>query len=259
MDYPFAHVLAHPLARRVFENQLPQVSAALPEFFRVLGIAHQSIAQRNMYGQPQGIRHDLGIDTALKLLLMAGIQDGVMHAKQAPSEVIDTLRKLVLQWYALGHSLSSCVFFGYYFYTLQNQSGYVVKDTLQQLSVVTGASGLGVEHPDVAALLAPTHSQRWYRASQGLGDKLRGIFIAEADFTRTDLPQPSYHIHFKQTQQFDLRAPLWVPADAVETQQVQHNKVIVSCPRCGQKCRCAMHPHIEITCPSCQQHWRQRT
>ena len=151
------------------------------------------------------------------------------------------------------------MFFGYYFYTLQNQSGYVVKDTLQQLSVVTGASGLGVEHPDVAALLAPTHSQRWYRASQGLGDKLRGIFIAEGDFTRTDLPQPSYHIHFKQTQQFDLRAPLWVPADTVETQQVQHNKVIVSCPRCGQKCRCAMHPHIEITCPSCQQHWRQRT
>jgi hypothetical protein len=259
MDYPFANTLAKPNAAGVFKKKLPHIEAALPEFFRVLAIANQSIAQRNMFGMPQGIRQDLGVDTALKLLLVACFQDRLINAQHTPTAVADVLRKLVLQWYALGNALQSCLFFGYYFYTLQSQALYVIQDLLQQIGVLVDPDQAVTQDADVLNLLAPTHSNRWYTSSRGVGDKLFAIIIPTQDATRTDLPRPGYLIHFKKTGAFDLRAPLFVPLTDVEEPTLQNNKIIARCPRCSQKCRGTVFDHIEITCPACQQHWKQWT
>ncbi len=259
MDYPFANTLAKPNAGLLFKKKMPHVEATLPEFFRVLAIANQSIAQRNIFGMPQGIRQDLGVDTALKLLLVACFQDRLINGQHTPVAVADVLRKLVLQWYTLGHSLQSCLFFGYYFYTLQSQALYVVKDLMQQMGVVVDPDQAVTQDADVLNLLAPTHSNRWYTANRGIGDKLFAITIQPQDYTRTDLPRPGYHIHFKKTGAIDLRAPLFVPVTDVEEPVVQNGKIITACPRCSQKCRGTVFDHIEITCPTCGQHWKQWT
>jgi len=259
MDYPFANTLAKPDSRLIFKNKLPHIDAAMPEFFRVMAIANQSISQRNMFGNPQGIRHDLGVDTALKLLLVACYQDRLLHGKHSPLAVAEVLRKLVLQWYALGHSLQSCLFFGYYFYALQSQALYVLKDISQQISLLVDPEQALTQDPQVQSLLAPTHSNRWYTSSHGVGDKLFAILIQPQDATRTDLPRPGYHIHFKKSWAFDLRAPLFLPLAEVEEPLIQNNKIITSCPRCAQKCRGTAFDHLEITCPACQQHWKQWT
>jgi hypothetical protein len=259
MDYPFANTIAKPNSGLVFKKKLPHVEAAMPEFFRVLAIANQSIAQRNMFGMPQGIRQDLGVDTALKLLLVACFQDRLVNGQCTPLVIAEVLRKLVLQWYALGHSLQSCLFFGYYFYCLQSQALYAIKDLTQNIGVLVNPDQAITQDTEVMNLLASTHSNRWYTSSHGIGDKLFAILIDPQDATRTDLPRPGYQIHFKKTSAFDLRAPLFVPLTDVEEPVVQNNKIITSCPRCAQKCRGTMFDHIEITCPVCHQHWKQWT
>jgi hypothetical protein len=108
-------------------------------------------------------------------------------------------------------------------------------------------------------LLAPTHSNRWYTCSRGIGDKMFAIIIQPQDTTRTDLPRPGYQIHFKKTGAIDLRAPLFVPVTDVQDSVVQNSKIITSCPRCSQKCRGTVFDHIEITCPECGQQWKQWT
>jgi len=35
--------------------------------------------------------------------------------------------------------------------------------------------------------------------------------------------------------------------------------VIVSCPKCAQKCRGNLFKHIEMTCPTCKTSWTQFT
>lgn len=259
MDYPFANTTAKTNSAQLFKRKLPHVEAAMPEFFRVLAIANQSIAQRNMFGMPQGIRQDLGVDTALKLLLVACFQDRLINGQSTPMAIAEVLRKLVLQWYALGHALQSCLFFGYYFYTLQSQALYVIKDLAQNIGVLESPEQEITQDAEVMNLLAPTHSNRWYTSSHGIGDKLFGICIHPQDATRADLPRPGYQIHFKKTAHLDLRAPLFVPLNDVEEPVMQNNKIITSCPRCSQKCRGTVFDHIEITCPVCQQHWKQWT
>jgi hypothetical protein len=259
MDYPFTKISPKANSRRTFENHLPHVNQTLPEFFRVLAIANQSIAQKDMYGSPMGIRQDLGVESALKLMLMACHNDRVIHAQQRPLEIIDVLRKLVLQWFALGHSLESCLFFGYYFYNQQSQAVYTVKNAMQQMDLLISPQGNANTNSEVAQLLSPTHSQRWYQGSQGMGDKLFDIFISNKDFLRTDLPLPGFHIHFKHSFRFDLRAPLFMDPSEVELALPKDGKVITSCPRCGQKCRGPAFDHMDITCPSCHQHWQQHT
>lgn len=259
MDYPFTKIKPKVNSKRIFEKYLPHVSQTLPEFFRVLAIANQSIAQKDMYGSPLGIRQDLGVESALKLMLMACHNDRVIHAQQSPLEIIDVLRKLVLQWFALGHSLESCLFFGYYFYTQQSQALYVVKTAMQQMDLLVNPAGSTSNNSEVQQLLAPTHSEHWYLGNQGLGDKLSNIFIPTKDFLRTDLPLPGFHIHFKQSVCFDLRAPFFIDPCHVEMALPKEGKVIASCPRCGQKCRGTAFDHMDITCPSCHQHWQQHT
>ena len=151
------------------------------------------------------------------------------------------------------------MFFGYYFYALQSQALYVLKDISQQISLLVDPEQALTQDPQVQSLLAPTHSNRWYTSSHGVGDKLFAILIQPQDATRTDLPRPGYHIHFKKTWAFDLRAPLFLPLAEVEEPLIQNNKIITSCPRCAQKCRGTAFDHLEITCPACQQHWKQWT
>jgi len=115
--------------------------------------------------------------------------------------------------------------------------------------------------PEALALdvLQPTHSSHWYKSASGVGDKLWDVFISEGDYTKTDLPRPGYSLHFKKSHQYDLRAPLFVSAAQVEVPVADHGKVVMSCPRCGQKCRGPVFAYLEVKCPKCAQVWQQRT
>ena len=132
-------------------------------------------------------------------------------------------------------------------------------DHLKQSEFLAGGIKSRLNDPDIAQLLAPTYSKAWYKTSTGLGDKLHPLFLSDADVTKTSLPRPGYQVHFRNSNQFDLRAPMFIEMDQVETPLIRDAKVIVSCPKCAQKCRGNLFKHIEMTCPTCKTSWKQFT
>lgn len=258
MTYPFERITAKADDRARFERHLPHVSQAMVELFRASAIAQQSVQQRNMFGGPQGIRRDLGFDDALKLLLIACYNDRLMTSSISPLSLADLVRQLSLRWYSLGNSLDGALFMAYYLFTQQSQAIYTLRDLKNQVEFVSNAGAAQI-HDEIAPMLAPLSSQKWFKASSGLGDKLSNIFIAEGDYTRVDLPTPGIQVHFKKTQAFDLRAPLFIHPDWVEQPVVAQGKVTASCPKCGQKCRGPAFAFLEITCPTCRTVWQLGT
>lgn len=259
MAYPFENHRVPSSQAEAFRKLLPHVWDTMPEFSRALGIAYKSIEQKNLYGQPLGIRQDLGIDTSLKLLVIACFNDRLISAQEPAPAVAEKLRALMLAWYGIHQSLQASLFFVYYFYTMQATALYVLKDLLQQVRFVVDVDAAA--RPEALALdiLKPSHSAHWYKTVHGVGDKLWDVFVAEGDYTKTDLPRPGYVLHFKKSHLYDLRAPLFVTASSVEEPVVNQGKVVMSCPSCGQKCRGPVFSHLEIKCPKCAQIWRQRT
>jgi hypothetical protein len=231
----------------------------MPEFFRVMVVAYTSIDHKNLYGMPRGIRQDLGVETSLKLLLIACCNDRVISANESAKSVIDKLRVLTLLWYGMGANLNACLFFGYYFYTQHSNALYVVKSILGQNELLVDLNAKHSTPPEVASLLDEMRSKAWYRSTTGLGDKLSDSFVQDGDFTRTDLPRPGYQVHFKKTGLYDIRAPIFLDHAEVESPVISQGKVIVSCPKCQQKCRGPLFAHIEVACPTCKQKWSQRT
>ena len=258
MNYPFERVSAKAQDKDRFERHLPHVSQAMVEFFRASAIAQQSVQQRNMFGGPQGIRRDLGFDDALKLLLIACYNDRLMTSSIAPLALADLVRQLALRWYSFGHSLDAALFIGYYLFTQQSQAIYTLRDLKNQVEFVSN-TGAAQIHDDIAPMLSPMFSHNWFKASGGLGDKRSNIFVAEGDYTRVDLPTPGIQVHFKKTQAYDLRAPLFIHPDWVEEPSVANGKVTASCPECGQKCRGPAFAFLEITCPKCRTVWQLGT
>lgn len=258
MIYPFERFTAKADEQARFERHLPHVSQAMVELFRAAAIAQQSVQQRNMFGGPQGIRRDLGFDDALKLLLIACYNDRLMTSSIAPLALADLVRQLSLRWYSFGHSLDGALFIAYYLFAQQSQAVYTLRDLKNQVEFVSN-TGAAQIHDDVAPLLVPLFSHKWFKASTGLGDKLSPIFVAEGDYTRVDLPAPGIQVHFKKSQAFDLRAPLFISPDWVEEPVVAHNKVTASCPTCGQKCRGPAFAFLEVTCPNCHTVWQLGT
>jgi hypothetical protein len=258
MQYPFENIRASTSQVEFFKTKLPHVSSAMPEFFRAMAIAYKSIEQKNLYGMPQGIRQDLGIETSLKLLLIACFNDRVIAASEDAKSVIEKLRILTLNWFAKGDSLNSCLFFSYYFFTMNANALYVVKDLVKQVDFLID-NVANSPQTGTTGVLTVGYSKSWYRSASGFGDKLNNIYIQDGDFTKTDLPRPGYQIHFKKTSQYDLRAPVFVDLSCVESPIAQQGKVIMSCPSCGQKCRGQAFAHIEVNCPRCKQVWLQRT
>ena len=259
MAYPFEAHRVSTAHADAFRQQLPHVWDTMPEFVRALGIAYKSIEQKNLYGQPLGIRQDLGIDTSLKLLVIACFNDRLIAAQDSAPVVAEKLRALMLAWYGIHQSLNASLFFVYYFYTMQATAMYVLKDLLQQVQFVVDVEAGTRAEALALAVLKPTHSKHWYKTANGLGDKLWDVFVPDGDYTKTDLPRPGYVLHFKKTHQYDLRSPLFVPSAWVEESVVDHNRVVMSCPNCGQKCRGPVFSHPEVKCPKCEQVWRQRT
>ena len=259
MAYPFESHRTQSAQAEAMRKTLPHVWDTMPEFTRALGIAYKSIEQKNLYGQPLGIRQDLGIDTSLKLLVIACFNDRLIAANESAASVAEKLRALMLAWYGIHQCLNASLFFVYYFYTMQATALYVLKDLLQQVQFVVDTEA--GTRPEALALevLQPTHSSHWYKSASGVGDKLWDVFISEGDYTKTDLPRPGYSLHFKKSHQYDLRAPLFVSAAQVEVPVADLGKVVMSCPRCGQKCRGPVFAHLEVKCPKCAQVWQQRT
>jgi hypothetical protein len=259
MPYPFENIRASVWQSDVYQKKLPHVTSVMPEFFRVMTVAFTSIGQKNLYGMPRGIRQDLGVETSLKLLLVACFNDRLITANESPKLLLEKLRVLVLLWFAMGANLNACLFFGYYFYAQHSNALYVVKNLLGQIDFLVDVAKASREDADVHRLFGEQSSKVWYRSAAGIGDKLRDVYVPDGDFTRTDLPRPGYQLHFKKSGFYDLRAPMFIDASDVEAPLINQGKVIVSCPKCKQKCRVTLFAHIEVSCPMCQKTWAQRT
>lgn len=258
MPYPFEHLRSDAQQAKLFREKLPQVHGTMPEFFRTMAIAQRSIAQKNMFGNPQGIRQDLGFETALRLVLMAGLNERLFTINEDTKTLVNILRLLVLKWYSFGNQLEACLYFGHYFYAFQSHSQYAVKLLMEHSRLVAPEADKVVPNKEGLALIGIFPEPRWYKSVDGLGDKLSTIFIERADLATVDAQVSGFQIHFKKSNHYDLRAPLFVRADAIETPEVLNDKVIVRCPHCSQKCRGNYFQHIDITCPKCQGRWSQR-
>jgi hypothetical protein len=259
MSYPFENFRATQKQTEFIQKKLPHVTSVMPEFFRVMVVAYTSIDQKNLYGMPRGIRQDLGVETSLKLLLIACCNDRLITSNESAKSVLEKLRVLTLLWYAKGANLNACLFFGYYFYTQHSNALYLVKSILQHNEFLVDASQHHNETSESALLIKELRSSAWYKSAVGLGDKLSTAYVQDGDYTRTDLPRPGYQVHFKKTGLFDLRVPMFLDHSEVEAPVINQGKVIVSCPKCRQKCRGPLFAHIEVACPSCQHKWSQRT
>jgi len=257
--YPFEHIRAKPHEYELFKKVLPNIAKEMPEFFRTMEIANKSIEQKNMFGNPLGIRQDLGFENTLNVLLIACFNDGILTQGDAAIKALDIFRALTLKWYAFGNPLESCLYFAYFAYSCHPNALTFFNDHLKQSEFLSGGRKNRLNDPDIAQLLTPTYSKAWYKTSTGLGDKLHPLLINDANVTKTNLPRPGYQVHFRNTNQFDLRVPTFIEMDQVETPLITDSKVIVSCPKCGQKCRGNLFKHIEMTCPTCKTSWTQFT
>ena len=257
--YPFEHIRAQPQELTLFKKALPSITSAMPEFFRTMEIANKSIEQKNMFGNPLGIRQDLGFESALKVLLIACFNDGILTQGDTALKAIDIFRALTLKWYAFGNKLDSCLYFGYFAYASHPNALSLFSDHLKQSEFLAGGAKSRLNSPDIAQLLAPTYSKAWFKTATGLGDKLQPLLISDADVTKTGLPRPGYQVHFRSSRHFDLRVPTFIEMDLVETPVIRDAKVILSCPKCSQKCRGNLFKQIEMTCPTCKTTWKQFT
>ena len=259
MEYPFEKYRSTSRDKEAFLTLLPHVSAALPEYFRALSVAHHSIEQKNMFNQPQGIHQSTGLTSSLNLLLVAMVNDRVIGVNADLLKFIDALRILVLKWYSFGNDLKACVYFGYYYYTHKSESEHEVRQQLDAIRFLVDESSRVSQDPSILQLMKPPNSRRWYAAESHIGDKLYPLTVQAGDFARVDLPRPAYQVSFKASQIFDLRVPITLTDQELERPPISHGKAIVSCPSCGQKCRIDVYKRMEIKCPTCQQVWTQST
>jgi hypothetical protein len=257
MEYPFENYRSTNREKETFLKSLPHVSAALPEYFRALSVAHHSIEQKNMFNQPQGIRQSTGLTSSLNLLLVAMVNDRVIGVNADLVKFIDALRILVLKWYSFGNDLKACVYFGYYYYTHKSASEHEVRQQLDAIRFLVDESSRMSQDPGILQLMKPPNSRRWYAAESHIGDKLYPLTVQAGDFARVDLPRPAYQVSFKASHMFDLRVPITLTDQELERPQISHAKAIVSCPSCAQKCRIDVYKRMEIKCPTCQQVWTQ--
>jgi hypothetical protein len=259
MSYPFENFRATQKQIEFVQKKLPHVASVMPEFFRVMVVAYTSVDQKNFYGLPRGIRQDLGFETSLKLMLIACSNDRLISTHESAKSVLEKLRVLTLLWFGTGAHLHACLFFGYYFYAQHSNALYSVKSILEQNEFLVTMNQSQLETSESAVLFKDLRSITWYKSANGLGDKLGTAFVAEGDYTRTDLPRPGYQVHFKKTGLYDIRVPMFLDLAEVESPLTSQGKVIVSCPKCQQKCRGPLFAHIEVSCPTCKQTWSQRT
>lgn len=230
MEYPFEKYRSTSRDKETFLKLLPNVSAALPEYFRALSVAHHSIEQKNMFNQPQGIHQSTGLTSSLNLLLVAMVNDRVISVNAELVKFIDALRILVLKWYSFGNDLKACVYFGYYYYTHKSASEHEVRQQLDAIRFLVDESSRVSQDPIILQLMKPPNSRRWFAAESHIGDKLYPLTVQAGDFARVDLPRPAYQVSFKASQMFDLRVPITLTVQELERPQISQGKAIVSCP-----------------------------
>jgi hypothetical protein len=258
MPYPFETLKTDTSDLPLFKAKLPQVTSAVQELFRAMNVAYRSIEQRDIFGNYGGLRRDNGFETALNLMWVAMINDRVIASGAKPAEFVNKLRLICLRWYEFGNHLDACLFFGYFFYLFQSQTKFIVRDQVQDLKMFIDNANQTNSDPTIQKLLKPSHSSSWYQTEEGIGDKLNPIFIANSDLLRVELPLPGYQITFQKSYLYDLRAPNFISRDQIEIPTKSDGRVIISCPKCGQKCRGKIFSLLEMTCPKCQQAWVQR-
>lgn len=88
---------------------------------------------------------------------------------------------------------------------------------------------------------------RWYKTSDGIGDKKTDTFFSYYRLLRDMVPHSGY-----------TTGNLFIKDSEIEVPSVEGDKAVVTCPDCGKKCRVNNIRKLEISCPNCLSTWTQR-
>jgi hypothetical protein len=236
-----------------FRGLFPQLGQAVPELFRSMRVASQSLSNVDFFGNPQGVRRDNGFEQALASVLSACLEDHVSALNFSILDHLNTLRMIVLKWDQLTEQDDALQYFGFIFYRFHKYGRALVSEKLKYLGETQAKQETSYAH-----LFLPNPSRAWYRFEQGVADKLSNDFFLLEDADRLSAPEEGYRIHFKKSNQYNLKLPFSVLDKDIEQPQVNAGKMISACPHCQQKCRVTWFENMEIRCPKCQGTWRQR-
>jgi hypothetical protein len=231
----------------------PDLAKAVPELFRSMSIASQSLSNVDFFGNPQGVRRDNGFEQAISSVLAACISDHVIDPKAPLLMHLNTLRMIVLKWDQLTDQENALNYFGYIFYRFHQYGKALVAEKLKYLSDVQIKSENSMAH-----YFVPSHERHWYKSELGIGDKRSSDFFLFEDADKLLAPKASYAIHFKKSQRYNLKLPFFVFEEDIESSLAQNGKLVTTCPFCAQKCRVSLFDVMEIKCPKCQSTWTQR-
>ncbi len=236
-----------------FCRLFPELGKAVPELFRSMSVASQSLSNVDFFGNPQGVRRDNGFEQAVSSVLGACISDHVIELKAPVLIHLNTLRMIVLKWDQLTEQESALNYFGYIFYRFHKYGKALVSEKLKYLGDVEVKNESSMAH-----YFLPHEERHWYTSQLGVGDKGSSDFFLYEDAEKVSLPQPGYAIHFKKSQQYNLKLPFFVLEEDIELAQAQSGKLVTACPTCAQKCRVSVFDVMQIKCPKCQSTWKQR-
>jgi len=236
-----------------FRERFPQLGHAVPELFRSMGVASQSLSNVDFFGNPQGVRRDNGFEQAISNVLSACIEDHVVEINDSVLDHLNTLRMIVLKWDQLTEQEAALSYFGYIFYRFHKYGRALVSEKIKYLGEVKA-----LQESSLAHYFQPNPNRAWYRFETGVGDKLSNDFFILEDADRLASPASGYAIHFKKSNQYNLKLPFTILDQDIEQPQVTAGKMVSACPHCQQKCRVTLFEKMEIRCPKCQGTWKQR-
>jgi hypothetical protein len=235
-----------------FAVLFPELQRATPELFRSMSVASQSLSNVDFFGNPQGVRRDNGFEQAVSGVLAACLSDHVTTLNAPILDQLNTLRMIVLKWDQLTQQEDALNYFGYIFYRFHKYGRALVAEKLKYLTDVQVNSEHSLEH-----YFVPHPLRAWYLSQVGVGNKLTHDFFEFEDADRLATPASGYALHFKKSNQNNLKLPFFLLDTEIEMPAVADGKMVTLCPHCQQKCRVSLFEKMQITCPKCQSTWMQ--
>lgn len=236
-----------------FRALFPQLAQAVPELFRSMSVASQSLSNVDFFGNPQGVRRDNGFEDAISAVLSACLTDHVLELNDPLLGHLNTLRMVVLKWDQLTEQEEALNYFGYIFYRFHKYGRALVSEKLKYLTEIKAKQETSYAH-----LFLPNPARAWYRYEGGVADKLSSDHFIFEDADRLSTPASGYALHFKNSNQYNLKLPFSILDEDIETPEVSAGKMISACPFCKQRCRVTLFENMQIRCPKCQGTWKQR-
>ncbi len=235
-----------------FGALFPELAQAVPELFRSMTVASQSLSHVDFFGNPQGVRRDNGFEQAVSGVLSAALMDHVTERHAPVLEHLNALRMIVLKWDQLTEQEDALNYFGYIFYHFHKYGKALVGERLKYLSDVQAKNEQSLAH-----YFSPQPCHVWYHSALGIADKCSRDFFAFDDADRLGEPSPGYAIHWKKSRRYNLSLPFTVLDSEIELPLISEGKMITLCPQCRQKCRVSVFDIMQIRCPKCESTWKQ--